>query len=154
MDINSNIIKYYFKQKTPIDLRIVVYITYAIGLFSLVSGFLLLTPFARLGENGFTILFGTVRLYNKFFCAMYLSVIGFLHLLCAHGLMKRLKLAWWILLIINLYGLLNYPFSYSEYSKNQINTFVLIWIFIWIFINITIIIWLFLRRKLFVKKVD
>jgi lysylphosphatidylglycerol synthetase-like protein (DUF2156 family) len=144
MDINTNITESDFKQKTPIDLRIVVYITYTLGFYLLVVNALLLTPVARLGENGWTILFGTVTLSTKLYCAIYGSIFGFLHLICARGLMKRLKLAWWAILIIKIYELPNTSFSYP---KTQI-----VFALIWTFINVTIIIWLLLRRKLFIKK--
>lgn len=148
MEIDTNKISSHFdifEHKTPLDLRIIVYILYVIGFFQLAVSGLLITPFARLGESERHILFGAITLSTKFPWIIYMSIFGISRLLCAQGLMRRLKLAWWATLIINLYELSDMFFSFP---KNKLNALV----FVGTFINLSIIVWLFLRMKLFKKK--
>ena len=146
MDINTNIVNYYSKQKMPKDFRIVIGINYSIGLFTLLIGVLLLTSIAYFKDNKITVLFGTVTLHTKLSCALSEITYGFLRLLSSKGIGKRYKLAWWALLILSLDDLISYFFSYS---LEQFNAVMLLWIFI----NIAMIVWLFLRRSLFVNRV-
>jgi len=130
-----------YRTKMPVDVRIVAYLLYAIGFFQLTVGCFLITGMGRLGTN-YTrrVLFGTVLLYTELSHSIYTICLGFVHLLCAWGLIRGRKFSWWLLLIYYIYYIIDDVFLFQQHRPIALIGFG---------ISIAIITWLCFRRQLY-----
>jgi hypothetical protein len=144
MEINTNVeIKENFSciNKSPLDVRIVSYFIFAVSLLMLVCSALLITGIGRLGPRQIQqVFFGTISLSSGLSFAIYMICTGFLKLLCAWGLLRCIKSAWWLMFIYCLYEIVDMIFLYSY---DELNASV------GLIINIVIIVWLIFRRQLY-----
>jgi hypothetical protein len=126
-------------KKSPIDVRIVSYFLYAIGFLQMALSMFLITGIGRLGANQIRrALFGTILLSTELSFAIYMLCTGFLRLLCAWGLIRYRKFAWFLMFIYCIYDIMDMIYLYSTDKLNA--SFGLI-------INTAIIIWLLFRRS-------
>jgi hypothetical protein len=128
------------KTKIPIDVRIVAYFLYAIGFFQLACSCLLITGIARLGDITNHLSFGISLPSAELSISILILCLGFIHLLCAWGLIRSRNFSWWLLLIKEMYYIIVGVFLFQVHRLNAL---------IGLGISISIIAWLFFRRHLY-----
>jgi uncharacterized membrane protein len=102
------------KTKFPTDLRIVVYLLYAVGFIQLLIGVLLTIGVGS--TEGYTqrVLCGTVLLSTDTAWATYMFCAGLAHVLCAWGLIRKEKLAWWCALLLSICYLIDHMLLFPK----------------------------------------
>ena len=126
------------KTKSPMDLRIIVYLLYAVGFVQLLFGVLLVTGVGR--TEGYTrrVLCGAVLLSTDTAWATYMFCAGLAQVLCAWGLSRKEKLAWWCALLLSICYLVDGMFLFPQQGLVAL---------IWVIIELGIIMCLWFRRK-------
>ena len=129
------------RSKPPLDVRIVAYYLYLMGFLSLAMAVLLGSGIAKpLGS--FAVLAGTVQITSGLIYSVYTLCISSCNLLCAWGLMRRVKFAWWLSLISQIYLSVEWVLTYSKYpcAAHIIGV-----------VNMAIVVWLLFRRGLYIR---
>ena len=130
------------KTKIALDVRIVAYFLYGIAFLQLACVVLLVTGVGRL-EDGYTrrVFLGTILLSTEMAFVVHLLCMSSVDMLCAWGIIRRLRAGWWFALIYSTYHLVD---TASLFPKHRIAALL------GIAIVVAIIIWLLLRRRLYV----
>ena len=104
------------KTKFTTDLRIAVYLLYAVGFIQLVFGVLLITGVGR--TEGYTrrVLCGAVLLSTDTTWAAYMLCAGLAHALCAWGLTRKQKLGWWCAFLLSICYLIDDMFLFPTHG--------------------------------------
>jgi hypothetical protein len=92
-----------YKSGRPTDIRIVAYYLYGIGSLFLMVGFLIGTGLAK--PQPHRMLFGSVVVASRLADSVDKVTGGVGFLLCACGLTRRIRFAWWFSLIFSVHCL-------------------------------------------------
>jgi len=129
-----------YKSRPPLDVRIVAYYLYSLVVFRVVLAILLIGGVIESAESH-RVLFGTVVLSSSLSDAVHAFLTGLYYLLCAWGLMRRIKWAWWFSLLFIL--LFSSPDGAFTFPKHQVNAVICV------ATDMALITWLWFRRELY-----
>jgi hypothetical protein len=134
-----------YKNRPPLDVRIVAYFSYFWGFFTLVVSLLLGAGLAKPASDApWRVFFGTTVLANGTTQGIYVFCTSCCTLFCAWGLMRRVKLAWWLTVLCSMYywaeAAVSAPGLFSQYPVNTA---------IGAAISISEFAWLWYRRELY-----
>lgn len=129
------------EKRMPLDVRIIacLFVASAIIIFFMVA----LSFFGVLHFNpdySRPVLFGLVSLDSDFTSATYYSLFAVLDLICAYGLIRGRAYAWWLMLILCLWGLADTLLIYFEAPITATLSLCM---------SVAIIVWLVYRRGLY-----
>lgn len=130
-----------YTTKVPLDVRIVSYLFYALGIFQLMAAILLISVFGRLGENTIRrILFGIVLLNTELEWSIYLLLMGSMYIYCGREIIRIKKSSWLVAFFFILYEIIDMALLLP---RDRINAYI------GLGVSISIITWLLYRRHLY-----
>jgi hypothetical protein len=127
--------------KVPLDVRIVSYLFYALGIFQLMAAILLISVFGRLGENAIRrVLFGTVLLDTELEWSIYLVLMGSMYIYCGREIIRIKKSGWLVAFFFILYEIIDMTLLLP---RDRVNAYI------GLGVSISIIMWLLYRMHLY-----
>jgi len=127
------------KARPPLDVRIAAYLLYVGGSLQLALTFLLMTPVALPGA-AHRVFLGAVTITTNTAEAVYLLCMAACNLVCAWGLMRYHKWAWWFTVTYSIYYSTDAALILPNHQLSTAITFA---------INAALIAWLWFRRELY-----
>jgi hypothetical protein len=130
------------KWKAPLDVKIVAWFFIIVGIIGILLDVLLIIGIAKSASGSpRKVFFGAFNLISGTSNGMYFLMIGTMNFITGYILKKGSKIGWWLAFAGSINGISDsILLGFLEY-KNSATT--------GIFINLSIIIWLLYRRKIY-----